>query len=346
LDVTIVENTQPFVKKIVRPLIQKSSKTFLNSFNDELKLASNIVDSSKVVIDTMFHEARMGNAININDALGIVEDITASVMRNPDALISIARLKTKDNYTYMHSLAVCALMISLAKQLGLSEEQVRDSGLAGLLYDIGKMAIPSYILNHPGKLTEAEFEVIKNHPMAGHQMLLEGGKVCEIALDVCLHHHEKMDGSGYPQGLLGEEISLFARMGAVCDVYDAITSNRSYNEGWCPSESLRQMASWQGHFDSAIFQAFVKCMGIYPVGTLVRLKSGRLGVVIEQAVGKSLLLPKVKVFYYSHSRSYLLPKLIDLADPKMADSIVARENAKKWRLLNIDQYWLGNKSVN
>ena len=346
LDIPIDESAQSFVNKIVSPIIQKSLITPLsNTLNDELNLASKIVDRSKEAIDSMFHEARMGKAINIEDAVSIVEEITASVMRNPDALIGIARLKTKDNYTYMHSVAVCALMVSLAKQLALSDEQIRDAGLAGLLHDIGKMAIPSEILNNPGKLTDAEFEVIRNHPKAGYDMLLEGGEVCKIALDVCLHHHEKMDGSGYPQGLSGEAISLFARMGTVCDVYDAITSNRSYKQGWCPSESLRQMAEWKGHFDQAIFQAFVKCIGIYPVGTLVRLKSGRLGVVIEQTVGKSLLLPKVRVFYSSQSHSYLMPKLLVLADPKTADSIVARENAEKWHLVDIDQYWLGDKPI-
>ena len=284
----------------------------------------------------------MGKAINIDDTTPIVEDITASVMRNPDALISIARLKTKDNYTYMHSIAVCALMVSLAKQLDLSKEQARDAALAGLLHDIGKMTIPSEILNNPNTLTAAEFEVIKNHSKAGHEMLLQYPDISEVALDVCLHHHEKMDGTGYPQGLSGEDISLFARMATVCDVYDAITSNRSYKQGWCPSESLRQMASWEGHFDPAIFYAFVKSMGIYPVGTLVRLKSGSMGVVMQQAVGK-LLLPKVKIFYNSYSNSYFTPKLIDLADNRLSDSIVSRENAKKWRLVDIDQYWLGNR---
>ncbi len=346
LDIPVDERAESFVKKIISPIFQKSLiKPISNTLNDELNLASKIVDRSKAAIESMFHEARMGKAINIDDAVSIVEEITESVMRNPDALIGIARIKTKDNYTYMHSVSVCALMVSLAKQLGLSDEQTRDAGLAGLLHDIGKMAIPSEILNNPGKLTSAEFDVVRNHPRAGYDMLLEGGDVCDVALDVCLHHHEKMDGSGYPQRLSGEAISQFARMGTVCDVYDAITSNRSYKQGWCPSESLRQMAGWIGYFDQAIFQAFVKCIGIYPIGTLVRLKSGRLGVVIEQTVGKSLLLPKVRVFYSSNSQSYLMPQLLDLADPRVGDSIVARENADKWHLIDIDQYWLGDKPV-
>ena len=314
------------------------------TMNEELKQASKVVNRSKEAITSMFNEARMGKAVNVENAVSLVAEITASVMRNPGALIGLARLKTKDDYTYMHSVAVCALMVSLARQLDLSDEQIRESGLAGLLHDIGKMTISLDILNKPGKLTEAEFAVVKEHPAAGHRMLLEGGAVGEIALEVCLHHHEKMDGTGYPDKLSSDTISMFARMGAVCDVYDAITSNRPYKQGWCPSESLRRMAEWEGHFDKKVFQAFVKCVGIYPVGTLVRLKSGRLGVVVEQQIGKSLLMPMVRVFFSSRSKSYIMPRLVDLADPGAGDKIVAREDAKKWQLTDINQYWRGDNT--
>jgi HD-GYP domain-containing protein (c-di-GMP phosphodiesterase class II) len=219
----------------------------------------------------------------------------------------------------------------------------REAGLAGLLHDIGKMGIDSDVLNKPGKLTDAEFVSVKEHPAAGYKMLLEANGISQVALDVCLHHHEKMDGSGYPDRLKGEEISLFARMGAVCDVYDAITSDRPYKQGWCPAESLRKMAEWsKGHFDEKVFQAFVKSIGIYPVGTLVRMESGRLGVVVEQQVGKSLLSPKVRVFFSVKSMGYIVPELLDLAGLGLQDKIVAREDASKWGLKDINRYWLGD----
>jgi putative nucleotidyltransferase with HDIG domain len=344
LDILSEQVSALIAKKEVGSMAPQKSIDLITplAMHEELNQAKKTINRSKEAITSMFNEARMGKAINVENAVSLVAEITSSVMRNPGALIGLARLKTKDDYTYMHSIAVCALMVSLAKQLGLTDEQTREAGLAGLLHDVGKMAIPLDILNNPGKLTDKEFGLVKEHPVAGHRMLLEGGAESEIVLDVCLHHHEKMDGAGYPNQLSGDNISVFARMGAVCDVYDAITSNRPYKEGWCPSESLRKMAQWEGHFDKNIFQAFIKCIGIYPVGTLVRLQSGRLGVVVEQQTGKSLLLPRVKVFFSSKSNSYITPQLLDMADPGLGDKIVARENAEKWQLQDINQYWLGD----
>ncbi|WP_395012262.1 HD-GYP domain-containing protein [Undibacterium sp.] len=312
------------------------------SMDAEMGRAAKIVGKSKGAVFSMFSEARMGKAIEADQAMPLVEEIANSVMRNPGALIGLARLKTADDYTYMHSVAVCALMIALSRQLGLSDDETREAGLAGLLHDIGKMAVPSEILNKPGRLTDEEFVSVKEHPSAGHAMLLESKGVGAIALDVCLHHHEKMDGSGYPKGLKGEQISLYAKMGAVCDVYDAITSNRPYKSGWCPAESLKKMSEWsRGHFDEQVFQAFVRSIGIYPVGTLVKLQSGRLGVVIEQQVGKSLLLPKVRAFFSTRSMAYISPVLLDLAGAGIQDKIVSREDASTWELKDIDRYWLG-----
>jgi putative nucleotidyltransferase with HDIG domain len=312
------------------------------SMQEEAARAARICAKSKQAVVSMFQEARMGKAVNAKDCAPLVEEISNSVMRNPGALISLARLKTADDYTYMHSVAVCALMIALARQLGLDEEQTRQAGLAGLLHDLGKAMVPNAILNKPGKLTDEEFAEIKKHPAFGHQALLAGSGVPEMALDVCLHHHEKVDGSGYPKGLKATEITLFAKMGAVCDVYDAITSNRPYKAGWDPAESLRKMAEWsKGHFDEAVFQAFVKSLGIYPIGSLVRLASGRLGVVIEQSE-KSLLAPKVKIFYSTKSNSRIRPEVIDLSRPPgNADKIAGREDPAKWNIPDLDELWAG-----
>ncbi|WP_374683027.1 HD-GYP domain-containing protein [Accumulibacter sp.] len=307
----------------------------------EFARAARIVAKSRQAVTSMFEEARMGKAVNTGGAQRLVEEISDSVSRSAGALISLARLKTADDYTYMHSVAVCALMVALGRQLGLGDDEVRSAGIAGLLHDLGKAAIPIEILNKPGRLTDAEFAIVKEHPEKGHAMLLPSSDVDPVALDVVLHHHEKDDGSGYPRRLAGAAISIFAKMAAVCDVYDAITSNRPYKAGWDPAESLRKMAEWsKGHFDPAVFQAFVKSIGIYPIGSLVLLNCGRLGVVIEQNT-KSLLSPQVKVFFSTGSKARILPEVLDLARPGCRLKIISREDPAKWNFPDLNEIWSG-----
>ncbi|MFP6851498.1 MAG: HD-GYP domain-containing protein [Pseudomonas sp.] len=320
--------------------VQSQPVSLAVSMEEELNRAAKLCSRSKSAIISMFGDARMGQALQFEQASELVEEISDSIMRHPNALISLARLKSCDEYTYMHSVAVCALMIALARQLGLNEGQVREAGLSGLLHDIGKMAVPNEVLNKPGKLTDSEFAMVRNHPEAGSRMLLESKQVSALVLDVCLHHHEKIDGSGYPHHLEGEQISLYARMGAVCDVYDAVTSNRPYKQGWDPAESIRKMAEWKGHFDPIVFQAFVKTVGIYPVGSLVRLESGRIGVVMEQQA-KSLLTPRVKVFFSAKSGTPIPQEVLDLSKLVGRDKIVGRESAEEWGFRNIDDLWTG-----
>ncbi len=308
------------------------------SLDEEMGRALRLCARSKQAVMAMFTGARLGHALELAQAAALVEQITESVIRHPNALISLARLKTSDEYTYMHSVAVCALMVALARQLGMAEERVRDAGLAGLLHDIGKMAVPLELLNKPGKLSDGEFAEVRKHPAAGARILLDSRQVGASVLDVCLHHHEKYDGSGYPHRLVGEQISLLARMGAICDVYDAITSDRPYKKGWSPAEAVRKMAEWtKGHFDPHLFQAFVKSVGIYPTGSLVRLESGRLGVVLEQHP-QSLLTPWVKVFFSAPSRVPIPQEVIDLSQ---GDRIVSRESPDDWGFKKLDELWSG-----
>ena len=297
-------------------------------YAQELEQAKRIQSKAKRVVTDLFSQARMGNAIVVSEVAPLVDEINQSIERNAGALLSIVRLKTIDNYTYLHSVAVCALMISLGQRLGMRGEELHQVGMSGLLHDVGKMGIPLEVLNKPGKLTNDEFTVIRNHPKFGWDILRSAHVDDEISLDVVLHHHEKMDGSGYPERLLGEEISLYARMGAVCDVYDAITSDRPYKQGWDPAEAIKHMVEWcHGHFDENVFQAFVKTVGIYPTGSLVRLKSGRLAVIIDQTE-KSLLTPLVKVFFSTKSNAPIKMELIDLSCSQ--DTIIGLEDVAVW----------------
>jgi len=306
----------------------------------ELQRAARLLKQARHAVASMFEEARMGRAIDQQVARAVAEEIADSVTRNGGALISLARLKTADDYTYMHSVAVCALMVALARQLGLPDEEVRAAGFAGLLHDIGKMDIPLEILNKPGRLTDEEFAIVREHPRRGWQRLRAASIDDEVALDVCLHHHERIDGTGYPDRLAGDAIMLMARMGAVCDVYDAITSNRPYKAGWDPAESLKRMASWQGHFDERVFQAFVRSLGIYPVGSLVRLSNQRLAVVVEQSP-RSLLKPIVKTVFSLRSQERLVPERIDLSAPGCTVVIEQREDPAQWHIPDLDEIWSG-----
>lgn len=307
----------------------------------EAERAARICAESKKAVASMFHEVRMGKAINASDVLPIVEEITTSVLRNSGALISLARLKDKDSYTYMHSVSACGLMAALARTLELNAEQIRNAAMAGLVHDIGKTKTPLGILNKSGKLSEDEFEVIKKHPADGHKLLQEGKGISDIALIVCLQHHEKLDGSGYPNNLTHEQIGPYAKMSAVCDVYDAITSDRPYKKGWEPAEAIRKMAEWSyRYFDKRIFHAFVKTIGIYPVGTLVKLDSDRLGVVIEQT-NYSLLTPILMVFFSVESNSRIALEILDLSKPGCKDKIVSHEDPKKWNISDIHELWSG-----
>ena len=317
-----------------------AARTSRWSMGEEIQLARRICEDGKAQVIALFNDARLGRAIHPDAVMPLVEEINASVSRHPDALLSVARLKAHDEYTYMHSVAVCGLMVALARRLGLPEDQVRDAGAAGMLHDLGKAAMPLEVLNKPGALSDDEFKVMKSHPERGFAMLKDAGGASEAVLDVALHHHEKFDGSGYPHRLAGEGISLLSRMGAVCDVYDAITSNRPYKKAWGPAESLQRMVGWKGHFDETVLKAFIRSVGIYPVGSLVRLESERLGVVLEQGEG-SLLAPKVRVFFNARKREPVFIKDLDLAAPDCGDRIVGIESPEKWNFPAMDKLWLG-----
>ena len=307
------------------------------SFNDELAHAERVISRAHEAVKSLMHDARLGRAIDKHDCLPVVEEITQSIVRHHGALISLLRLKRCDDYSYLHSVAVCALMVSMGRELHLPADEVRHAGLAGLVHDIGKASLPAELLQKPALLTQAEFALMKTHAEQGHALLAACG-LPPAALDVCLHHHERLDGSGYPHGLADGQISMMARMGAICDVYDAITSNRPYKAAWNPAEAIARMASWRGQFDPALFSAFVRCLGLYPTGPLVRLDSGRLAVVLEQNPG-ALSAPVVRAFFCTERRTRISPQRLDLACPQSVDFIVSRESAEAWPVGNTDSLW-------
>ena len=300
------------------------------ALHEETQRAQKLHAQAKRTVAFVFREARSGNVLQVAEAAELVDEICHSVSRNSGALLAMSRLKSKDDHSYLHSVAVSALMIALGRQMGMEGDILKSLGMAGLLHDVGKAAISDDILNKPGKLTAVEFDVVKTHCRRGWEMLKSDPKVDDMALDVCLHHHERVDGTGYPDKLFGESLSLYSRMAAVCDVYDALTSDCSYRRAYSPADAIRKMTEVQNvHFDKTVFHAFVKTVGIYPAGTLVKLKSGRLAVVTDQSA-KSLTTPIVKVFFSTKTNEPISPVLVDLS--KVPDPIASVENPAKWKL--------------
>lgn len=277
------------------------------------------------VAEEIYENGRQGLPIDASEAVPVVAEIAVCVARNPAMFIDMVRLRTKDEYTYLHSVSVCGLMVNLAREIALDDDTARAMGLAGLLHDVGKMTVPADVLNKPGRLNEYEFEMIKQHPENGHIMLYGGKGVNEEALDVCLMHHEKIDGTGYPFGLEGEAISLAARMGAICDVYDALTSDRAYKERWTPLHAVTEMNRWAGHFDTQLLYAFCHSIGVAPTGWLARMRSGRLGVVLPD--GHQETRSKIRAFHCALTRR---PVQLEDLFKGQGDLVIGFEDPADW----------------
>lgn len=301
----------------------------------ECRRAKRTIDRTRQAVTDMFDGARLGRAVEVKRMVKLASAIGASIERDAKALINLVRLKEKDEYTYLHSVAVCALMINFARHLELDPQEVEDLGVAGLLHDVGKVAVSDAILNKPGVLSKGEMQSVRAHPVAGHRLLANSAGAPDLALELCLRHHEKIDGSGYPGGLKGDELSLAARMGAICDVYDAVTSNRSYKRAWTPCEALTEMKKWKGHFDPALLDRFADSVGIYAVGTLVRLSTGELGVVVGSA-GEASEDVVVRAFFDCDALAEIEPVDRAVAPSAEHPRIVGRDSPSFWRFPDWD----------
>lgn len=300
---------------------------------EEIRNARLIHDEANQIITDILQDVRLGRQVQLERVEPSIARMTGSILRNNGALLSLCRIKSKDNYTFRHSVSVGALMVSFCNALGMDKQTIHLAGIGGMLHDIGKMKVPDRILNKPDRLTEAEFEVMKCHVMESKQILVQTDGISDLSIQVAVQHHERHDGSGYPAGLKGEEISQLGQMAAIVDVYDALTSERCYHKAMAPTDALRKIYEWSKfHFNPQLVQAFMRSIGIYPVGTLVMLESGRLAVVVEQN-DNNLIAPKVKVVFSSRSNTYIPPEIVDLSRRLGAgggDRIVRHESAGKW----------------
>jgi HD-GYP domain-containing protein (c-di-GMP phosphodiesterase class II) len=302
---------------------------------EEFDRAVTIRRQAAGLVKTVMQDARLGKAVELDKVSHVVENITASILRNASALLGLSVIKNKDDYTFLHSVSVCTLLVAFCRSRQLDAETTYQAGIGGLLHDTGKALVPDAILNKPGRLTEEEFDIVRRHPKDGYDILRRSEGIGAIPLDITLHHHERRDGTGYPDRQAEQAISEMAQMAAIVDVYDAITADRCYHKGMPAAEALRKMYEWSKfHFNPALTQEFMRCVGIYPVGTLVLLESGRLAVVVEPHE-TSLLTPKVNVFYSTKSQTYIKPQTVDLARGVGfggGDKIVRYESPEKWQV--------------
>jgi putative nucleotidyltransferase with HDIG domain len=306
---------------------------------EELVRASALKQEASQITRDMLHDIRLGRQIELEKVEPMLEHMIDSIFRNQDALLPLLRLKDHDSYTFQHSVSVSALLVTFARGLKMDATHIKQMALGGLLHDVGKARVPDAILNKPAKLTELEFAKMKSHVVQSILILQHTPNICQTALDVAGQHHERYDGTGYPNRLKGDAISLHGQMGSIVDVYDALTSERAYKKGMPPTTALAKLYEWSKyHFNPDLVRTYIRSIGIYPTGSLVRLVSGRLAVVVEQSPEKSLQ-PRVRAIYNSLKQHLITPEDIDLAHPACQDEIAEHESYDKWGL--DPKHWVG-----
>jgi HD-GYP domain-containing protein (c-di-GMP phosphodiesterase class II) len=222
----------------------------------------------------------------------ITNELMKSITDNDAVAVDISILKVSDEYTFKHSVDVATMAMVVAKQHGMSKSEIRDIGMAGILHDVGKTKIPNEILNKPGKLTDEEFTIMKNHPVYGYKILKEKPEMSNDILLGVLQHHEKMNGKGYPMGVSSDKIGKFARIISVVDVYDALVTERPYKKAFTPRDAVEMIMSMTADMDINAMKSFMKSVILYPVGSVVQLSNGEPAKVVENNV-EYLLRPKV-----------------------------------------------------
>lgn len=288
----------------------------------EFGLAKKVAGESRKVVSRMFLQARLGKTIKAAQVEPVIEDIFASVQRNPHAFNGLMRCKRDNEFVYRHVLAVSALMISLARQMKLPPAQIREAGMAGLLLDVGIGHLPVDLGAYGGDYRNVPIKVFEQHVELGHRLLSAAGGLPPRVLEACVAHHEALDGTGYPNKLKGAEIGLFPRMAAICDTYDAMVSDTAEGVGMNPASAIEQLSYMKAWFDGEVLKHFIDMIGIYPVGSVVRLRSERLAMVVDQDPA-DYSRPRLRTFWSIPQAKLLRSDYIELGQCYGEDEIVA-----------------------
>jgi HD-GYP domain-containing protein (c-di-GMP phosphodiesterase class II) len=285
----------------------------------EFGQASRIAERSQRVVSRLFFEARLGKTIKPGLVEPVINDILASVQRNHHAFNGLMRCKQSSEHLYHHALAASALMISLGRKLRLPPDMLRQAGLAGLLQDVGIGHLPVPLASHHGDHRLIPPEIMRDHVRLGYGVVVAGGLPDAVA-KACLQHHERMDGAGYPQGLTGPAIGVLGRMAAICDTYDELVNGDGRASGLDPAAAIERMRDEPGAYDAAMLDSFIEAVGVYPIGSVVALRSGRLAMVVDQYPG-DIARPKVRAFYSLVTGGMITPVEIALATCQGEDAI-------------------------
>lgn len=283
-----------------------------STLEEELVEARHIETAALDVLYSTLEDVKLGRTIDSAATKAVIAGMVESIIRNPDAMIVLSQLKDSDEYTALHSLRVCILALTLGRHINLSEEELNLLGVGALLHDVGKMKVPSELLNKSGRLTDKEFEIVKNHVPIGVQILENAKGISPLSIEVAERHHERYDGGGYALGYKGDQIGTFGLIAGIVDCYDAITSDRSYHEGMSAYNALSNMYKWRDTaFQAHLIEQFIQCMGVYPIGSVVELTTGAIGVVAT-VNRERRLKPCVVLVLNSDKQPYDAPKTINL----------------------------------
>ena len=320
---SLIEETQPLAQNIKGYLApEKPQKTApLVSLDQELFKANELYGNAKAIQEKIIKSLRAKKSLNVAELEKNTNFMVDSIFRNQDALSCMSQLRDKGTYLVDHALN-CSILISIfAKHLGIAHEIIEKLALGAFLHDIGKVRISDAILNKPAELTVEEFDDIKKHVNHGLSILEDSPNISHIAMVLVKEHHERINGTGYPYQLKGDEISKYGRMMAIVDSYDAMTSDKPYRKSIFPIQAFKKLLNNSPeHYDESLVNEFIKCLGVYPVGTLVRLTSGKLGIISQLNTGKPLT-PCIRVFYNTRLKQAIPIEEIDLSKVKNDDHI-------------------------
>jgi putative nucleotidyltransferase with HDIG domain len=317
------------------PRVSPPPAARITPLNQELARAREIIARTEAITRHLLNDARIGQTLNLDPLRAVCGELAGSLDRNALALKMVAHLYHKDEYTFQHCISVGLLLMILHHYLGSPPPIIIEVGLGGILHDIGKTRVPGHILNKPGPLDAQEREQMKAHVLFSRHILDENGIDSPIIRAIALQHHERFDGSGYPQGLAGSALSDYGQQTAIIDIYDALTSDRCYHKGIAAPAAIKRIFEWsrQGQFAPRCVRDVVRCFGIYPPGTLVRLQSGKLAIV-QQHDSDDLTRPEVLVFFDTRQNQRLKPETLNLAiryGQHADDRIVCNEPMVRWQ---------------